>query len=105
LNGENLAGVNNNQSVDVEIPAGETHLRVTQFGIKSNLIRVKDGDIIRITSTRWLRMSFPLMVTIYFLTMFLSNLTYRPTTIFVFGVLIVIRTIFFNVLHLNVSER
>ena len=105
LNGKNIAGVTNNQSVDVEIPDREAHLKVTQFGIKSNQVRVRDGDMIRITSTSWLRISFLLLIIIYFLTIFLSNSTYRLTVYFVVGVLIFITTFLFNGFQLNVSDK
>lgn len=105
VNGEKAASVMENNSVDVELPDGKAHIKVTQFGIKSNEIAVKEGDIILITSTRWVRMSFPLMLIIFFLTIFLPNLTYRLTIIFILGALIVISIFLFNGFHLSVFDR
>jgi ribosomal protein S17 len=105
VNGEKADSVMENNSVDVELPDGKAHIKVTQFGIKSNEIAVKEGDIIRITSTRWIRMSFPLVLIIFFLTIFLPNLTYGLTIFFVLGALIVISIFLFNGFHLSVFDR
>jgi ribosomal protein S17 len=105
VNGEKTGSVMENNSVDVEIPDGKAHIKVTQFGIKSNEIAVKEGDIIRITSTRWLRMSFPLIFIISFLTIFLPNLTYGLTIFFILEALIVISIFLFNGFHLSVFDR
>ncbi|MGH4120049.1 hypothetical protein [Clostridium sp.] len=105
VNGEKADSVMENNSVDVELPDGKAHIKVTQFGVKSNEIAVKEGDIIRITSTRWLRMSFPLIFIISFLTIFLPNLTYRLTIFLSLWALIVISIFLFNGFHLSVFDR
>jgi hypothetical protein len=105
VNGEKADTVMENNSVDVELPDGKAHIKVTQFGIKSNEIAVKEGDIIRITSTRWLRMSFPLIFIIFFSTIFFPNLTYRLTIFLILGALIVISIFLFNGFHLSFSDR
>ncbi|MBU3145666.1 hypothetical protein, partial [Clostridium sp. CF012] len=63
---------------------------------------VKEGDIIRITSTRWVRMSFPLIFIISLFTIFLPNLIYRLTIFLILGALIVISIFLFNGFHLSV---
>ncbi|MGK0464855.1 MAG: hypothetical protein ACJAX4_000125 [Clostridium sp.] len=105
VNGEKAYGIMENNSVDVELPDGKAHIKVTQFGMKSNEIAVKEGDIIRITSTKWVRMSSPLILIISFLTIFLPNLTYRLTIFFILGALIFISIFLFNGFHLSVFDR
>lgn len=46
VNGEKADSIRENNSVYVELPDGKAHIKVTQFGIKSNEIAVKEGDII-----------------------------------------------------------
>lgn len=105
VNGEKADSVMENNSVDVELPDGKAYIKVTQFGIKSNEIAVKEGDIIQITSTRWVRMSFPLIFIISLFTIFLPNLTYRLTLFLILGALIVISIFLFNGFHLSVFDR
>ncbi|MGH4050651.1 MAG: hypothetical protein ACREVX_04745 [Clostridium sp.] len=105
VNGEKADSVMENSSVDIELPDGKAQIKVTQFGIKSNEMAVKEGDIIRLTSTRWLRMSFPLILIIFVLTIFLPNLTYRLTVFSILCVLIVISIFLFNGFNLSVFDR
>ena len=105
VNGEKADSVMENNSVDIELPEGKAHIKVTQFGIKSNEIVVKEGDIIRITSTRLAKMSFPLILIIQALTIFIPNLTYRLTIFFILCALIIISIFLFNGFHLSVYDR
>ena len=57
INGEKGASIKYNEQVDIEIPEIEGRLKVTQSGMKSNEIKVKDGDIIKITTTSFNRIS------------------------------------------------
>jgi uncharacterized membrane protein len=66
---------------------------------------IKVGDIIRITSSRWIRMSFPLILIIIVLTIFLPNLTYGLIIFFILSALIFISIFLFNGFHLSVFDR
>ncbi|MCB2299591.1 hypothetical protein [Clostridium tagluense] len=105
VNGEKAYSVMENNSVDIELPEGKAHIKVTQFGIKSNEIVVKEGDIIRITSTRLTRMSFPLILIIQGLTILIPNLKYRLTIFLTLCALIIISIFLFNGFHLSVYDK
>ena len=105
VNGEKVDSVMENNSVDVELPDDIGHIKVTQFGLKSNEIVVEDGDIIQITSTKWFKMSYPLIMITFILTIFLPNLTYRLTVFFIVWLLLVISVYLFNGFQLSVLRE
>ena len=61
INGEKVASIKYNEQVDIELPEVKTRLKVTQFGVKSNEITVNEGDIIKITTTSFNRISMIIM--------------------------------------------
>lgn len=48
VNRERVATINNNQVLDVELPDDKNNLKVRQFGVSSNEIEVRDGDILEV---------------------------------------------------------
>lgn len=101
VDGEKIASVSENQYVQVELPGDKAHLKVTQFGVKSNEIEVKDGDIVKIMSKRWYRMSVPLLISIMIFTNLILDLKYRLIVI----VLYIISSYLIDGFYLEVSNR
>lgn len=64
VNRERIATIDNNQVLDVELPDVKNNLKVRQFGISSNEIEVKDGDILEVKYKGWYKSLFPLMIAI-----------------------------------------
>jgi len=62
INGEKAAKIN--QNIELEIPGDTAAVRVSQFGQKSNEMRVKDGDSLVITTRPWVKLLFILLVLI-----------------------------------------
>ncbi|MDY0236338.1 MAG: hypothetical protein RBR71_09930 [Gudongella sp.] len=79
VNGEKVAGIMENQNLEVELPDDENSLKVMQFGVRSNKIEVRDRDILEIKYKRWHLMLFPLMVTITFIMSVILYLPYKST--------------------------
>ena len=90
INGEKVASIKYNEQVDIEIPEIEGRLKVTQSGMKSNEIKVKDGDIIKITTTSFNRISMILMSIVIIVTNFIPNLTYKLIT-FTFLIILLVK--------------
>ena len=88
VNGERLATINNNQILEVELPGAKNDLRVRQFGVRSNEIEVKDGDILEVRYKGWYKALFPLMIAITFI-MIVLDLPYI-WTILLFQLLVAI---------------
>lgn len=105
VNEEKVVSVSDKQQVEVEIPDNKAYLKVKQTGIKSNEIEVQDGDIIEITQTRWLRMSFPLMMAVMFFTISIQSLTYRIIATISLGGLLTISLFIIDGFHLKVFDR
>lgn|SRR5699024_671907 len=53
INGEKRGTLENEEILELEIPDGETVLQLTQFGVKTNEINVKDGDRLKVSTTTW----------------------------------------------------
>jgi len=53
VNGEEVERVQNNETIDVEIPGQEAVVQLSQLGIKTKKIAVKDGDRLEISTITW----------------------------------------------------
>lgn len=104
VNDEKVASISENQHLEVELPHDKAHLKVSQIGIKSNEIEVKDGDIVEIISTSWYRMNFPLFIAVMALPIFIPG-WYRLITIFSLSLLLVISLFLIDGFYLKVLER
>ncbi len=105
VNGEKLASVMDKQHIAVDIPHDKANVKVTQFGVKSNEVEVKDGDTLKITSTTFNRLGFPLLSIIVFLTFFIPVLKYKLIAIITAGVLIEIGIYLIDGFHLEVLKK
>ena len=105
INGEKVASIKYNEQVDIEIPEIEGRLKVTQSGMKSNEIKVKDGDIIKITTTSFNRISMILMSIVIIVTNFIPNLTYKLITFTFLIILLVIGLLSVEGFHIQVMTQ
>ena len=105
INGEKVASIKYNEQVDIEIPEIEGRLKVTQSGMKSNEIKVKDGDIIKITTTSFNRISMILMSIVIIVTNFIPNLTYKLITFTFLIILLVIGLLSIEGFHIQVMTQ
>ena len=105
INEKKAAGIMENQRLEVELPDDKTNLKAKQFGVKSNEIEVRDGDILEIRRTRWHRMIFPLMIAIQFSIIFIPSLAYRLITLLFFSILIIISIFFIKGFHIEIINR
>lgn len=102
LNGEKAARVMENQTVEVELLGDKAYIKATQFGIKSNEIEVKDGDILEITTKRWRKISFYIIIVAFVLTSFILEPTYRIAVFIPLLVLSTINTFLIEGFHIKV---
>lgn len=105
INGEKVASIKYSEQVDIEIPEIEARLKVTQSGMKSNEIKVKDGDIIKITTTSFNRISMILMSIVIIVTNFIPNLTYKLITFTFLIILLVIGLLSIEGFHIQVMTQ
>ena len=105
INGEKVASVINNEQVDIELHEVKARLKVTQFGVKSNEITVNEGDIIKITTTSFNRISMILMSIVIIVTNFIPNLTYKLITFTFVSILLVIGLLSVEGFHIQVMTQ
>lgn len=53
INGKKRGTLENEEILQLEIPDDEAVLQLTQFGVKTNEINVKDGDRLKVSTTTW----------------------------------------------------
>jgi hypothetical protein len=106
VNGEKVAMVEEQKKAEVNISRDRAYVQVTQSGIKSNEIEVKDGDILEITSTKLYRMNLPLLIiTITIFNILIPNSIHSIIAIIIIGTLDIISLFLFKGFHIKVSER
>ena len=76
LNDEKITKIGYNQEIKLDIPNESAQLKVSQQGTKSNIVEVKDGDVVEITTSKWtyvivLLPAFLVMLPIFSFNMFL----------------------------------
>ena len=105
VNGEKVASISHNQQIDVSFTDEIVHLRVSQFGVKSNEIVVKDGDVVEITPTLWYRRSYQLFVAVMFVTLFIPNYyEYRSIFLIILSLFLLISSYITNVFTLKILD-
>lgn len=77
VNGKKLATINDNEKLEIELPAGENFLKVRQFGTRSNELEVRDGDILEVEYRKYYQMILPLMILISFFMSVILLLPYK----------------------------
>lgn len=106
VNGEKVASISHNQQIDVSFTDEIVHLRVSQFGVKSNEIVVKDGDVVEITPTLWYRRSYQLFVAVMFVTLFIPNYyEYRSIFLIILSLFLLICSYIINGFTLMILEN
>lgn len=90
INGKKANVINENQSIEVQLPSDKASLKVRQFGVKSNEVVVKAGDILEIKTTWWYKILVPVMIVIQVLTLFVTYLEEKLTSLLSLGVFVII---------------
>ena len=105
LNGEKVGKVSHNNQIKVDFPKKSAKLRVSQLGVKSNEIEVKDGDVVEIKQARWYWMSYLLYMVLILVSIFIPDLTHRLIIIISFGILLIMSIFLINGFNLKVIEE
>lgn len=104
INGEKVGKIKEGERMVVDLPEDNSHLKVTQSGIKSKEVEVSSGDIVEITTTSINRISWVLfLLVLAILGMILQNRTYFIGVIIAISVYI-ISIFFMEGFHLKVTD-
>ena len=83
INGERVAKIANGQKLEMSIPNNVVQICVTQSGVKSNTIEVKDGERVQIKSNKWSNRIYVLYYIIFITGLFTSNSLYKSIALLV----------------------
>jgi len=65
---EQVATIKQNQQIEVELPTDEAIISVSQAGVNSNELVVKEGQVVEITNSSWWHISFiSLIIAMFFM--------------------------------------
>lgn len=81
INGEKVAAIAEEESLEIEIPNEVSILKVRRFGVRSNEIEVRDGDVLEIKYKRWHLMLLPLVIVFIIITISFPELSYTSTVL------------------------
>lgn len=101
LNNEKVAKIGYDQEIELDIPSKGAQLKVSQQGVKSNELEVKDGDIVEITTLKWGYLIVFLPSILVLLPIFSVNTFLRFFVI----TLLFSSLLFINAFKLNISEE
>lgn len=104
LNGESVAKIMNNKSVEINLPEGDNRLRASDQGIKSNEIVVQDGDVVELKPTFLYKYNVPILTSPLMTMLFISEFRMRLIVAGIIFVAIVISMFTFNLLKLEISQ-
>ena len=77
INGAKVGTISNDQTLDVELPSAKNSLKVRQFGVASNEVDVRGGDILEVKYNQWHIMLLPLMIFVSFIMSVILLLPYK----------------------------
>lgn len=106
INGEKVAAIDEGESLEVEIPNEVSILKVRRFGVRSNEIEVRDGDVLEIKYKRWHLILLPLVIVFIILIISFPELPYT-STILPISVLFLIATFVpkvYYIQHISIED-
>lgn len=104
INGERVAKIANGQKLEMSIPNNVVQICVTQSGVKSNTIEVKDGERVQIKSNKWSNRIYVLYYIIFITGLFTSNSLYKSIALLVILLLGFILLFIVNAFQLTILD-
>ncbi|MDN5371355.1 MAG: hypothetical protein PWR19_401 [Carnobacterium sp.] len=104
INGERVAKIANGQKLEMAIPNNVVQICVTQSGVKSNTIEVKDGERVQIKSNKWSNRIYVLYYIIFITGLFTSNSLYKSIALLVILLLGFILLFIVNAFQLTILD-
>ena len=104
INGERVAKIANGQKLEMSIPNNVVQICVTQSGVKSNTIEVKDGERVQIKSNKWSNRIYVLYYIIFITGLFASNPLYKSIALLMIILLGFILLFIVNAFQLTILD-
>ena len=104
INCERVAKIANGQKLEMVIPNNVVQICVTQSGVKSNTIEVKDGERVQIKSNKWSNRIYVLYYIIFITGLFTSNSLYKSIALLVILLLGFILLFIVNAFQLTILD-
>ncbi len=77
INDEQVARIKQNEQIELELPTNEAKISVSQAGVRSNDLIVKEGQVVEITHSKRWRISFIFFIIALFFIGLLLPFDYR----------------------------
>lgn len=82
VNGDKNKKISNNETIDLHIPEAGAKVQASTFGMKTNEIKVKDGDQLLLKSTFWGLYGFTFMFLLLFINPFIQDMYFNGFVLF-----------------------
>lgn len=86
INGDKVDQVEAEQQVEIALPSHKAQLKVSQFGTRSNVLEINDGETIEITTPKLSNLIFFLIILFPFLTNFIPSFQYRTINMVIYAI-------------------
>ncbi|MGB3160626.1 MAG: hypothetical protein WBA84_05200 [Carnobacterium sp.] len=86
INGDKVDKVGSEKQVEINLPSGKAQLKVSQFGTRSNVLEINDGETIEITTPKLSNLIFLLIILFPLLTNFIPNFQYRMVSMVIYTI-------------------
>lgn len=105
IDGERVAKIANGQKLELSIPNSAVQICVTQPGVKSNTIDVKDGERVQIKSNKWSNRIYALFCsTLIIASTFTLNPLYKSIALSAMILLLIVLLFIVNAFQLTVLD-
>ena len=89
IDGVRRGEVYESSPMEFQVAKNEAAVKVTQLGIRSKERVISDGTLLEIHQSLWHKISFPVMIAVQFLTVFVSDFMLSLLFLLVLGILFV----------------
>lgn len=86
INGDKVDKVWSEEQVEIALPSNKAQLKVSQFGTRSNVLEINDGETIEITIPKLSKLIILLIILFPFLTNFIPNFQYRMVSMVIYAI-------------------
>lgn len=84
INGDKVDKVWSEEQVEIALPSNKAQLKVSQFGTRSNVLEINDGETIEITTPKSSKLIILLIILFPLLTNFIPNFQYRMVSMVIY---------------------
>lgn len=104
VNGEKIAKIANNETLELNLPEEKSYLKVTQAGSKSKEVEIKRGGTYQVTTNSWSKNILLLFILTMVFSHFFQDSLMKTTIVIILLLAVVISCFVFNFFEIKAVE-